>query len=116
MRERSCPMANGVWVWVCGSLTFGEVIDANVVKLLDLFHDQLLLVDLDHHRGMPSISPGESELAEGGLELLRNVDGTGLCSMERVEGIAGHIEGHRNGVFRTRMGRYGGKEPTMKMA
>lgn len=71
-------MANGVWVWVCGSLTFGEVIDANVVELLDLFHDQLLFVDLNHHRGMPSISPGESELAEGCLELLRNVDGTGL--------------------------------------
>ena len=96
--------------------TFREVLDADIVKLLDLLHHQLLLVDLDHHRSIPSISPGESELAEGRLELLRNVDGTGLCSMERVEGIAGHIEGHRNGVFRTRMGRYGGKEPTMKMA
>ena len=97
-------------------LTLCKVVDANVIELLHFFHDQLLLVYLDHHRGMPSISPGESELAEGRLELLRNVDGTGLCSMERVEGIAGHIEGHRNGVFRTRMGRYGGKEPTMKMA
>ena len=97
-------------------LTLCEVVNANIIELLHFFHDQLLLVDLDDHRGVPSISPGESELAEGGFQLLRNVDGTGLCSMERVEGIAGHIEGHRNGVFRTRMGRYGGKEPTMKMA
>ena len=59
-------------------LTLCEVVDANVIELLHFFHDQLLLVDLDHHRGMPSISPGESELAEGGFQLLRNVDGMGL--------------------------------------
>ena len=59
-------------------LTLCEVVDANVIELLHFFHDQLLLVDLDDHRGVPSISPGESELAEGGFELLRNVDGMGL--------------------------------------
>ena len=59
-------------------LTLCEVVDANVIELLHFFHDQLLLVDLDDHRGVPSISPGESELAEGGFQLLRNVDGMGL--------------------------------------
>ena len=44
--------------------TFSQVLDADVVELFDLLHDQLLLVDLDDHRGVPSISPGESELAE----------------------------------------------------
>ena len=48
-------------------LTLCEVVDANVIELLHFFHDQLLLVDLDDHRGVPSISPGESELAEGGF-------------------------------------------------
>ena len=58
--------------------TFREVLDADVVKLLDLLHHQLLLVDLDHDGGMSSIAPREPELAEGGLELLRDVNGAGL--------------------------------------
>lgn len=27
--------------------TFGEVLEGDVVELLDLFHDELLLIDLD---------------------------------------------------------------------
>lgn len=58
--------------------TFCEVLDADVVKLLDLLHHQLLLVDLDDDRRVSRIPPGESEFAEGGLELLRDIDGVRL--------------------------------------
>ena len=58
--------------------TFREVLDADIVKLLDLLHHQLLLVDLDHDGGMSSIAPREAELSEGGLELLRDINGAGL--------------------------------------
>ena len=58
--------------------TFREVLDADIVKLLDLLHDELLLVDLDDDGGVAGIAAGEAELAEGCLELLGDVDGAGL--------------------------------------
>ena len=58
--------------------TFCQVLDADVVKLLDLLHDELLLVDLDDHGGVPCIAAREAELAQCGLELLRDVNGVGL--------------------------------------
>ena len=61
--------------------TFCEVLDADIVVLLNFLHHELLLVDLDDDRCVSGISPGESELAEGGLELLGDVDGARLCSM-----------------------------------
>ena len=68
---------------VAGSVdlrTFGEVLDADVVKLLDLLHEQLLLVDLDDERGVPCVAARKAELTQRGLELLRDVDGAGLPS------------------------------------
>ena len=59
-------------------LTLCEVVDANVIELLHFFHDQLLLVDLDYDRGVPSISAGEPELAQRGLEFLRYVNSSRL--------------------------------------
>jgi hypothetical protein len=44
--------------------TFRKIFDADVVKLLDLLHDKLRLVDLEYKCGAARISPGESELAE----------------------------------------------------
>lgn len=58
--------------------TFSQVLDADVVELLYLLHDELLLVDLDDYGGVPGIAPREPEFAEGCLELLRNVNGGGL--------------------------------------
>ena len=58
--------------------TFRQVLDADVVELLDLLHEELLLVDLDDHGGVSCIAPRETELAQGGLELLRDVDGVRL--------------------------------------
>jgi hypothetical protein len=46
--------------------------------LLDLLHDELLLVDLDDDGGVSCVAPGEAELAEGRLEFLRDVDGAAL--------------------------------------
>ena len=59
-------------------LTLCEVLDGDVVELLDLLHDQLLLVDLDDDRRVSCIPAREPELAQGGLELLGNVDGARL--------------------------------------
>ena len=58
--------------------TFSEVLNADAVKLLDLLHYQLLLVDLDDECRAPCTASREAELAQGGLELLRDVDGVGL--------------------------------------
>lgn len=58
--------------------TFCEVLDADVVELLDLLHEQLLLVDLHDQRGVARVAPREPELAERGLELLGDIDGAGL--------------------------------------
>ena len=55
-----------------------EALNLKHLKPEDIGDDQLLFVDLNHHGGVSSIPPGESELAEGRLELLRNVDGMGL--------------------------------------
>ena len=62
--------------------TFCEVLDADVVELLDLLHQELLLVDLDDDRRVSCIPAREPELAEGGLELLGNVDGARLVPQE----------------------------------
>ena len=68
------------WTWAKGRAghTFCEVLDADVVELLDLLHDEVLLVDLDDDRGVAGVAAREAELAEGGLELLGDVDGAGL--------------------------------------
>ena len=58
--------------------TLCEVLDADVVELLYLLHDELLLVDLDDDGGVACIAACEAELAEGRLELLGDVDGAGL--------------------------------------
>ena len=58
--------------------TFCEVLDADIVKLLDLLHDELLLVHLHDERSAPRVAAREAELAERVLELLRDVDGAGL--------------------------------------
>ena len=68
-----------------GRLTFCEVLDADVVELLDLLHDEVLLVDLDDDRGVARVAAREAELAEGGLELLRDVDGAGLRARGQVQ-------------------------------
>jgi hypothetical protein len=54
--------------------TLRKLLNGDVVKLLDLFHDQLLLVDLDDDGGVSSISTCKSELAESGFEFLRYVN------------------------------------------
>ena len=61
-------------------LTLCEILNADVVELLDLLHDQLLLVDLDDDGGAACVSAGEPEFAEGILELLGYVDCVRLCS------------------------------------
>ena len=58
--------------------TFSQVLDADVVELFDLLHDQLLLVDLDDHSCVTSIAPCETEFAERRLQLLWNIDSMGL--------------------------------------
>ena len=55
--------------------TFREVLYGNVVELLHLLHDELLLVDLDDECRAPRIASREAELAQGGLQLLRDIDG-----------------------------------------
>jgi hypothetical protein len=45
--------------------TIRKIFDADVVKLLDLLHDKLRLVDLEYKCGAAGISPRKSELAEG---------------------------------------------------
>lgn len=57
--------------------TLCQVLGRDVVERLDLLHDQLLLVDLDHERGIPFV-PSEPELADRVLEFLRDVYGVGL--------------------------------------
>lgn len=54
--------------------TFCKIIDADVIELLYLLHDELLLVDLDDEGGAAGIAAGEPELAQGRLELVRDVD------------------------------------------
>ena len=68
--------------------TFGEILDADIVKLLNFLHDQLFLVDLYDHRSVSSVATGEAELAKSGLELLGNVYRAGL--MGRIRGLAEH--------------------------
>lgn len=58
--------------------TFCQVLDADVVELLDLLHDELLLVDLHDQRSVPGIATRKAELAQGRLELLGDVNGGGL--------------------------------------
>ena len=58
--------------------TFRKILDTNVIELFNLFHDQLLLVDLDDNGCASGIATSESEFAEGGLEFLRNVNCVGL--------------------------------------
>ena len=93
--------------------TFREVLDADVVKLLDLLHHQLLLVDLDHYGGMSSIAPREPELAEGGLELLRDINGAGLH-----HALAGDAHGdiEKDPTSESLMIRDGAGTQTMTMA
>ena len=101
---------------VCYVLTLGEILYANVVKLLDLFHDQLLFVDLNYHSGVPCISSGESELAESRLKLLGNVGSARLPSVTRVKtAVCVYRVFHRKGAFRTRIPEYVGKEQTIVM-
>lgn len=64
--------------------TFCEVLDADVVELLDLLHEQLLLVDLHDQRGVARVAPREPELAERGLELLGDIDCAGLRVLTAV--------------------------------
>ena len=60
------------------ALTLCQILERYIVELFDLLHDQLLLVDLDYDRGVPSISAGEPELAQRGLEFLRYVNSSRL--------------------------------------
>ena len=55
-------------------MTFCQILDTDVVELLDLLHDQLLLVDLDDHGSVSCIAPGKSKLAQSCLEFLWYVD------------------------------------------
>ena len=58
--------------------TFSKVLDTDVVELLDLLHDQLLLVDLHNDGRTAAVAPCEPEFAQRVLDLLGDVDGAGL--------------------------------------
>ena len=53
---------------------FCQFLDADAVKLLDLFHDEFRLVDLDDEGGATCIPAGKAKLAESVLDGLGNVD------------------------------------------
>ena len=59
--------------------TFREILYSNIVELFNLFHNQLLLVDLDHYGRVPCIASREPELAQCGFEFLGNINRAGLC-------------------------------------
>ena len=66
-----------------GQHTFCEIFWGYVVELLNLLHEQLLLIDLDHERSISRATAGESEFPKGVFELLWDIDGVRLgCKSE----------------------------------
>ena len=63
--------------------TLCKILDADVVKLLYLLHHQLRLVDLDDDGCMSLVAAREAELAQGSLDLLRDIDRVGLPRVQR---------------------------------
>lgn len=55
--------------------TFGELFNRNVIKLLNLFHDKLSLVDLDNDSSTPFATLCKPKFAESVLDVLRYVYG-----------------------------------------
>ena len=53
--------------------TLREFFNADVVKQLDLFHDELCLVDLDDECGAAFIPPGKAKLAKEVFDRLRYI-------------------------------------------
>jgi len=81
----------------CCNRTFGQVFERDVVEPLDLLHDQLLLIDLDHERGVPFVSR-EPELADRIFQFLGYVYGVGLGHVrdgEKMENSTGYQRGGR---------------------
>jgi hypothetical protein len=67
------------------TFTFCKVLDAYVVVLIFHFHNQFLSINLDYNSGASRAPSRETELAQGILDFLRNVD----CGLDIVVRLFG---------------------------
>lgn len=65
--------------------TFCKVLDGDVIKLVLLFHDECVLVDLDDERSTPLTPPCKTESSEGILEGLGYINCVRLSILYLVQ-------------------------------
>ena len=72
--------------------TLSQFLDRDAIELLDFFHNQLRLVNLEDQRCAPSIPSSKSELPKGIFDGLGNIDRVGsLRQMSRLRKLLNRV-------------------------